>query len=179
MKKYLALILVFAMAVCSLAACGGSTNEAPTDPANAVPSEEAEEGSVIALGNSGLTLTTEKKYDKGEISTEDTDDNHAAYYASEDSLVDFNVYEWARADGETLDAAAAEEAAEYEAVVEFTEINGFAIAFFNTVEESEGTEYRTITYIIDNGDEFVEVVFRFDGENTEEEVGLIINSLAK
>ena len=71
----------------------------------------AEEAQIIELGTSGLTMSIPAGYAAGEITAEDTDENQVAYYASEDSQVDFDVYQWAKADGETLEAAAAEEAA--------------------------------------------------------------------
>ena len=180
MKKIFAIALALAMIICCFAACSGKTESEETTAAEVEETTAAEaEANVIELGNSGLTLTTEKKYEMGEISTEDTDENQVAYFASEESLVDFDVYEWAKATDETLADAIAEEAAEFEATAEETEINGFAVAFYNATEESEGQEYKTVTYMIDNGDEFVEVVFWLDGENAEEEVNAIINTLAK
>lgn len=76
--------------------------------------------------------------------------------------------------------AIAEEAKEFDnAEVQTTEINGFAAAYYNAVEESEGTEYNTVTYMIDNGDEFVEIVFWLDGETAEAEVSAILATLSK
>ena len=189
MKKYLALLLALAMVICCLTACGSETETTPdasepvpevTEPAEPASEEAAEsaEGTVIELGKSGLTITVEKTYVEGEITTEDTDEGQVAYYRSEDSLVDFDVYEWAKADGETLEAAAAEEAAEYEAEARLIEINGFNAALYNAVEENGGVEYTTATYIIDNGDEFVEIVFWLDGETAEAEVEAILSTLA-
>ena len=102
-----------------------------------------------------------------------------AYYKSEETLVDFDVYEWSKATGETLAAAIAEEAEEFEAEAKETTINGFNAAYYNAVEESEGKEYKTVTYMIDNGDEFIEIVFWLDGETAEAEVSAIMATLAK
>ncbi len=179
MKKYLALVLALVMIVSCFAACGGNTKTETSTEAPTEQTSEKTEGNVIALGNSGLTITTEKKYEKGEISAEDTDENQVAYYKSEETTVDFDVYEWAKATDETLAAAIAEEAKEFEAEAKETEINGFAAAYYNATEESEGKEYKTVTYMIDNGDEFVEIVFWLDGENAEAEVNAIIATLAK
>ena len=176
MKKYLALALALIMVICCFAACGGNTGNEPTEE----PTGEAEvPANVIELGTSGLTITTAKLYAKGEISAEDTDENQVAYYKSEETLVDFDVYEWAKATDETLADAIAEEAKEFDAEAKETEINGIKAAYYNATEESEGKEYATVTYMIDNGDEFVEIVFWLDGENAQAEVDAIIATLAK
>ena len=113
------------------------------------------------------------------MTEEDTDESQVAYFYSEETLVDFDVYEWAKADDETLTDAAAEEAAKYKAEAEETTINDLPVAFYKAVEESKGTEYNTVTYMIDNGEEFVEIVFWLDGEDAEAEVEAIMATLAK
>ena len=64
------------------------------------------------------------------ITAEDTDDTQVAYYASEDSLVDFDVYQWAKAEGETLETAASEEAKEFEAEAEVAEFGGVPCIYY-------------------------------------------------
>ncbi len=138
------------------------------------------EGNEISLGLSGLTLTPDKKYVKGEISTTDTDESQVAYYKSDDSLVDFDVYEWKKSDGETLASVAEAEVKDFEnAEVKTTKINDLDVAYYYAKEENDGKEYDTVTYIIDNGEYFVELVFWLDGENAQDEVDAILNTLAK
>ena len=138
----------------------------------------AEEAQIIELGTSGLTMSIPAGYAAGEITAEDTDENQVAYYASEDSQVDFDVYQWAKADGETLEAAAAEEAALYEAEAAAAEFNGVSCMYYEAVEESDGTEYPTLSYMMENGDFFAEVVFWMDGETAAEEVEAMIGTIA-
>ena len=153
-------------------------DEEDTEAENEETEEEAE-ANVITLGSSDLTITTEKKFEKGEITSEDTDDDQVAYYVSEDTLVDFDVYQWAKATDETLASAAEAEAADYDSQAEMTEINGLSVAFYTAKEESDGEEFDTVSYIIDNGEEFVEIVFWLDGENAAAEVDAILATLAK
>ena len=134
-------------------------------------------GNKIKLGTSKLSITTEEVYKKGEITSADTDESQVGYYYSDDSLVDFDVYQWAKATGETLDGAASEEAANYGAEIEKTTINGHDVAYYYAAEESEGEEYDTVTYITEDGDCFVEIVFWLDGEGAEDKVQEIINTL--
>ena len=141
--------------------------------------EVADEGNVITLGTSALAITLPFNYEKGEITAEDTDENQVAYYFSNDTLVDFDVYQWAKAEGETLETAIAEEAAEFTAEAATTEINGITIAYYNATEESEGTEYNTVTFMMEDGDNFVEIVFWLDGENATDIVDGIIGTIAR
>ncbi|MCF0229230.1 MAG: hypothetical protein HUJ76_05995, partial [Parasporobacterium sp.] len=141
--------------------------------------EITDEGKEIVLGTSSLKITAPVVYKAGELTAEDTDENQVAYYASEESLVDFDVYQWAKAEGETLEAVAAEEAAEYKAEAEAQKIGDLTVMKYNAVEESDGVEYKTVTYIVEDGNDFVEVVFWLDGDNAEEFVASIIETLTK
>jgi hypothetical protein len=58
------------------------------------------------------------------------------------------------------------------------EINGVPAAWYRTVETYQDAEFNTLTYILDGGDEFVEVCFWLDGENADAEAKAIINTLA-
>ena len=141
--------------------------------------EIADEGNVITLGTSSLKIALPFVYMKGEITIEDTEENQVAYYYSEECTVDFDVYQWAKAEGETLADAVTEEAAEYEAEAGITEINGFEVAYYTATEESEGTDYNTVTFIVEDGNDFVEIVFWLDGENATDIVDAIIGSIAR
>ncbi len=135
--------------------------------------------SAIRLGTSTLSIAPAKTYKEGEISKEDTDENQVGYFYSDETTVDFDVYMWAKASGETLEAAAAEEAALFGAEVKSAEYNGIKVAYYNAQEESEGKTYDTVTYIAEDGDFFVEIVIWLDGETAAEEAAQIIGSLTR
>lgn len=160
MKKELSIIATSMLLVCAASTCAF-----------------AEETQVIELGSSGLTMTIPAGYVQGEITAEDTDDTQVAYYVSEESLVDFDIYQWAIADGETLVSAATEEAATFDAEAVETEFNGVSCMYYEAVEESEGVEYPTVSYMLENGDFFTEVVFWLDGENASAEVEAMISTV--
>ena len=165
MKKILTSMVAILVLVCAVSACSSS---------DAAP----EETQTIDLGTSGMTMDIPASYAAGDITAEDTDESQVAYYASEESLVDFDVYQWAKAEGETLESVAAAEAAEYGAEATAAEFNGVACMYYETVEESEGAEYQTATYIFENGDFFVEIVFWLDGNNAADEVNAMISTIA-
>ena len=160
MKKNLSILAAAVVLTCAVSTCAF-----------------ADETQTIELGSSGLTMTVPAGYAPGEITSEDTDESQVAYYASEESLVDFDIYQWAIAEGETLESAAAEEAALFEAEAAAVEFNGVAGMYYEAVEESEGVEYPTTTYIFENGDFFAEVVFWMDGDNAAAEVEAMVSTI--
>lgn len=159
MKKILAVIAALVLALCMTSAV-------------------AEELQEIELGTSGIVFTVPADYVAGDISAEDTDENQVAYYRSESTLVDFDLYQWAKADGETLESAAAEEAADFGATAAMMEVNGVTMWYYDAVEEFEGVEYQTVTYMMENGDIIAEIVFWLDGDNAIETAASILATVA-
>lgn len=158
MKKLLALVVALMVAVSMVSAFAEGTQE-------------------IALGTSGFSVIAPASYVKGEITAEDTDESQVAYYLSEESTLDFDIYQWAKAEGETLEGIATAEAAEYGAEVVATEVNGIAVYSYSTEEEFEGTTYQTVSCLMENGDVVAEIVFWLDGENAVAEADAIMATL--
>ena len=161
MKKILSITVAVAMVLCLFAAC-------------------APKGQEIRLGTTHFSLKVQKVFQKGEITKEDTDINQVAYYYSDETLVDFDVYQWAKASGETLMDAVEEEVVEFgNAAIHEKQVNGIDLVYYYAVEEYDGVDYDTVTYIAEDGDYFIEIVFWLDGENAEVEADEILNSLNK
>lgn len=164
MKKIVSLALVLTMVCCLLTASGCSMSK----------------GQEIQLGTSHLSLKVNKLFVKGEITKEDTDINQVAYYKSEETLVDFDVYQWAKASGETLMDAVNEEVVEFDnAEIHETTVNKIDLVYYYAVEEFEGESYKTVTYIAEDGDNFVELVFWYDGDDAQAVIDEIVGSLHK
>lgn len=138
-----------------------------------------EGGNVITLGTTAFNIAMPYNYVLGEITATDTDESQVAYYYSDECLVDFDVYQWTVAEGETLKDVAIAEAAEYEAEVTELTVGEFTIYIYEATEESEGTEYTTCTALMQDGDQFVEIVFWLDGENAAEIVASALLTIAK
>ena len=134
---------------------------------------------LIQLGTSDLYVTTPVAFTKGEMTREDTDLCQVAYYLYDDASVDFDVYYWAKGDGETLESTAALEEEEFSVKCADREINGIKTKYYNATEEIDGETYTTTTYIIDDGDYLAELVFWLDGDKPEDTVESIISSLTK
>lgn len=134
----------------------------------------------IQLGASRFTMVVPDDYMLGEISDEDIADDQVAYWFSDASLVDFDVYQFAKEEGQTLAEYVVEESSTYPAVTELVtdgEINLIPVAWYRAVDECDEGEYDTITYIIDAGDEFIEVVFWLDGPTADAEADYMIHNL--
>ena len=136
----------------------------------------------IRLGESDFTLDVPADFEQGDMTEEDIADDQVAYWYSEASLLDFDVYEFSK-DGlpEALADYAVLEAADYEGVTEIetdAEVNGVPVAWYRAVEEYEDGEYDTVTCIFDGGDEYVEVVFWLDGVTAGAEADTILQSLS-
>lgn len=161
MKKLFALVLCLIL----LAACAVA-EEAATKP--------------LRLGTSAYAVEIPESYVEGERTEEDIEDDMVAYLMSPDSLLDFDVYQFSK-DGypDTLAAFVEQEAAEYEAAEVVTDgsINGIDAGWYRATETYEDQEYATLTYVLEDGDQYVELAFWLDGETAEEEAQAIINTL--
>ena len=135
---------------------------------------------VFQLGTSAYTIEIPESYVEGERSEEDIADDMVAYMLSPDTLLDFDVYQFGK-DGypDTLAEFVAEEAADYGAtdIVADGEINGIAAAWYRATETFDGLEYATLTYVLEDGDDYVEIAFWLDGENAEAEAKAIMDTL--
>lgn len=159
MKKVLSSSLVLVMVAMLLVGC-------------------ASKGQEIRLGTTHFSLKVQKVFQKGEITKEDTEISQVAYYYSDETLVDFDVYQWAKASDETLMDAVKEEAVEFgNADIHEKQVNGIDLVYYYANEEYQGIDYDTVTYIAEDGDYFIEIVFWLDGENAEIEADEILNSL--
>jgi len=135
----------------------------------------------IPVGNSRFTLTVPDDFKQGEISDEDIADDQVAYWYSDETLMDFDIYQFSKEGlSQTLAEYVVEESSTYPAVSELVtdgEINGIPMAWYRAVDECAEGEYDTITYIFENGDEYIDVVFWLDGPTAEDEADYIIHNL--
>ena len=135
----------------------------------------------VELGSSDVMLTLDDGYQQGkEVKAEEDGEGQIGYYYNTDAGVDFDIYQWAKRDGETLESFTAEEAAKFGVHTEIKDINGVQTGYFAYVEKYDMGSFITETYVLDSGDEFVEAVFCMDGDNpaAREEVNKVIGSLA-
>ena len=138
---------------------------------------------VLRLGTSPFTIVVPAGFTEGEMTQEDIEDDQVGYYYSNETLLDFDVYQFSK-DGYPNDLATytEEETSGYNSVSELVtdgEINGVPAAWYRTVEEYQNAAFNTLTYILDGGDEYVEVCFWLDGDTADDEAKAIIRTLGR
>lgn len=159
---------IIALALCLMLAMGAAL------------AETAAGTKVFRLGTSVYTIQIPESYVEGELTEEDIADDMVAYMESPDSLLDFDVYQFGKEGyADKLADFARAEAEEYNAneVVTDGKVNGIDAAWYRAVETYDDTAYTTLTYALEDGDQYVEIVFWLDGENAEQEAQAIIDTL--
>ena len=135
---------------------------------------------VLQLGTSEFSVLVPDHYVQGEVKDSERADDMVAYYRSDKSLLDFDVYQFSKKDyPKDLAAFAGKEASEYKATARRDEINQIPVAYYYAVEEYEGKTYLTLTYIFDTQKEYVELAFWLDGNTAEQEAQAIISTLKR
>ena len=141
---------------------------------------EAAGTKVFQLGTSAYTIEIADSFVEGELNEEDIKDDTVAYMHSPDTLLDFDVYQFSK-EGypDQLADFVAQEAAEYNAaeIVTDGDVNGIAAGWYRATETYEGQEYTTLTYVLEDGDDYVEIAFWLDGDTAEQEAQAIIGTL--
>ena len=135
----------------------------------------------ISVGKSSFTMLVPDDYVQGQISDEDAADDQVAYWYSNATLMDFDIYQFSK-EGQAPNIAeyAETEAATYPEVSELVtdgEINRIPMAWYRCVDECDEGEYDTITYIFEDGTDYFEIVFWLDGPTAEAEADFIIHNL--
>ena len=136
---------------------------------------------VYRLGTSLYTIRIPDSFTEGNRTEADIRDDMVAYMRSDETLLDFDVYQFTKEGRpDSLAAYAEQEAAEYNAfeVVTGKNINGIDVAWYRARETYDGKEYTTLNYLFDDGDQYVEIAFWLDGETAEAEAQEIISTLA-
>ena len=115
------------------------------------------------------------------MTSEDVAQHQVAYWVSDETMLDFDVYQFSKEGlpGRLADYVA-EEAASYESVsqvVPETTVNDIPVGWYRTVEEYAGKDYDTLTCVLDAGQDYVEVVFWLDGSAAGSEADAIMHSL--
>ena len=132
----------------------------------------------ISLGS--YTIEIPDSFVNGDVTEEEREAGLTAYYKSEATLLDFDVYQLSGKTG-TLAEVAAEDAKIFDGtdITADLEINGVKAASYRSKQESEDSMYDVLSYVFGENGEYIRLVFWLDGENAEAEAKAIINSLKK
>lgn len=133
----------------------------------------------LTLGDSQYSVNVPESFVNGEVTDEDKAEGQVAYYKSDETTLDFDVYQLSG--NGTLEEFAATDAKAFgntEAVTS-REINGVKVSSYRSSQESEGETYDTIAYVFGGEGKYIRLVFWLDGNNAEAEAEAIITSLKK
>ena len=170
----------------TLPACADAVSESPPPPAetDALPVTqwiaENDGTKALRLGSSLYSVRIAREFSNLPISNEDWEDDMIACYHNETTLLDFAVYQFSK-EGypEALEEFIQEEAEEYEAseIVTGESVNGIPVGYYRSMDEYGGVFRDGLTYVFENGDEYIEIDFWFIGYQAENEALEIINTL--
>ena len=160
---------------------GGAAADGSATMQETVPAQAQEGKQIIQLGTSRYTIEADESFVEGELTQEDIDDDMVAYYRSDNSLLDFDIYQFSK-EGypENLADFVNQEAAEYEAFAVQTDGDIWGIPFgsYNARETYDGVEYETETYVFEDDGQYIELTFWLDGNEARQEASSIIFSLS-
>ena len=160
--------------------------------ADAAPAAEKEDASTpqtdadveliqLQLGSSNYSVSIPRAYRNGEVTIEEVQANQVAYYFSPDSEMDFDIYQFPRPYPEmSLAEYTKKLAADFNGSKARTRtVNGIEVGTYQSREFYDGIEYDVMSALIEDGEDYVEVVFWLDGENAEQEATAILNTLSE
>ena len=131
----------------------------------------------LHLGTLPFCMSVPVDYRLGE--EEDVEKGHTWYYLSENSPLDFDVYQWEK-EGYTLEKYAIEEARAYEAErVDYRTVNDIFVAYYYSYEEYEGEMYSVVNYLFEDGKNFMKIAFWLDGEIAVRQADRIVSTLRR
>ena len=135
----------------------------------------------LQLGSSNYSVSIPGTYRNGEVTIEEVQANQVAYYYSPDSDMDFDIYQFPRPDPEmSLEEYTKKSADDFNGSNAHTrKINGIQVGTYLSREFYDGIEYDVMAALIEDGDDYVEVVFWLDGENAGQEASAILNTLSE
>ena len=195
MRKMFINFFVTGMTAFTLCACGTSEHTANNAPdalsteeitiAEVVEETTTESAAVItvpetidlAIGTTGYIITIPSDYYGAEVTQKERKDDMIAYYKSDEHLMDFDVYQFAK-DGKTLLEYTAEEAHQYGAKdFEKVQLGDIDATLYYSDEEYDGIQYKVANYIFETTTEFGELSFWLDGDDAYDLAGEIVSSL--
>lgn len=137
----------------------------------------------MRLGSSLFAVQADRRYYAVRVSNEEWADDIVARYHNDITSLDFAVYQFSK-EGypESITEFTQTEAAKYNAyeiVTENHNINGFPVTYYRSIELYNDEELDGITFVLENGDEYIEFDFRFYADTSEDESWEIMRSLSK
>lgn len=181
--RKISLILLILAAICagSVSAGAEAASDGEKEEASAPQAAAAPVMMQLQLGSSNYSVNIPGSYRNGEVTIEEVQANQVAYYYSPYSDMDFDIYQFTKPDPEmNLEEYTKKSADDFNGNNARTRmINGIEVGTYLSREFYDGIEYDVMAALIEDGDDYVEVVFWLDGENAEQEANDILFSLSE
>lgn len=145
--------------------------EQPDDPSEIIQ---------FQLGASHYAVDVPRSYRNGEVTMDELKSNQIAYYYSPTSDMDFDVYEFLKPDPEmSLRDFVRANAEDFNGSdLHFWRKNGITAGSYKSREVYDGVEYDVLVVLMEDGEEYVEIVFWLDGETAEQQAMDILSTLS-
>ena len=134
----------------------------------------------IMLGSSCYSITLPERVEADEVSTDEANNMVVAKFYSLVNDLEFTVSQWTKAEEETLDSVIGDYASMYFAEPSSgTTENGVDIATFEAPTNREGIDYNMVVFLMQDGDQLIELDFWFNSDEGRADAESIMNSLRK
>ncbi len=150
--------------------------------------EDVTKRKIIRLGTSSYYASVPMSFKEEEITDEERSRGQVKYYKSDVTLLDFDVFQISKNanDNTNNKSRSLEDFLKFDTrnlncteIITDGRINGIKYASYRAIQEYDGKNFKTMTYIFDDKTEFLKLLLWLDGDTAEPEARLIINSLSK
>lgn len=173
-------VILMLLAAVFIGSAVAGAEEAPADEEKDASAPQAAEDlnlTQLQLGSSNYSVFVPHAYRNGEVTIEEVQANQVAYYFSPDSDMDFDIYQFFRPDPEmSLEAFTKKTAEDFNgSKARVRKINGIEVGTYLSREVYDGIEYDVMAALIEDGDDYVEIVFWLDGDDAASEADAILD----
>ena len=175
------ILMLLAVLAVGNAAAGADTAPAAEEVAPASQTPADPELMQLQLGSSNYSVSIPRSYRNGEVTIEEVHANQVAYFFSSNSDMDFDIYQFPKPGAEmSMEEFTQKTAADFNGSnARIRVINGIEVGTYLSREFYDGVEYDVMATLIEDGDDYIEIVFWLDGKNAVQEVNAILNTLSE
>lgn len=132
------------------------------------------------LGSSMYSMLVDQSFKRGTISDIDYANGEVGYFYSLEDPIEFYIYQYPGAGGLGDLADYARERALRDGAAEVNaddNVNGIPAAWYRAAVPSDDGQSETVTYVLNDADGYVEIVFWLGGDGAEEKMAQLLDSL--
>lgn len=140
---------------------------------------EKAENMQFQIGSTGYTMVLPRSYEEGNVTVDELQEDQVGYYYDPVAGMDFDIYQYKKPDPEmSLEDYVYKSAEEFKGSdIRFRLTQGFYMGTYLCKETYEGVTYDVLVALMEDGDEYVEIVFWLEGENAERTARNILRTI--